>query len=421
MFPSWGQRMEGGRRLYSKYGRIILVGLCLGLYLAFVRVMWVSRENPGAGRAQEITAVAGREFRLLWTASVLARQEEPAAVYDPGCFREQEIGLSGEPRAHLWLYPPPFLLLVWPLSYLSYPAALAAWLGLTLLAYALVLRRICPEPRRLVEILCFPGIAINFLIGHNGFLSGALLGAGLLFLDISPVLAGIGFGLLFYKPQLAVLVPVALIAGGRWRVLGWTMLAAAALALASALVLGAETWWAFFHNLPLRLKVTDGPRFWEKMPTVYAGVRAAGGSPALAWGLAAVILAGAVAGVARVWSRRAAPATRAAILVVGTLLASRYAFLYDYAILALPLAWLWQAGRSSGWLAGEKPLLLWTWLMPLVSLALMTGLDWPASLVAVPTLGALFVLILRRHYREARPESRGAGEASRQFFHIYGK
>ena len=57
--------------------------------------------------------------------------------------------------------------------------------------------------------------------------------------------------------------------------------------------------------------------------------------------------------------------------------------------------------------------------MPLVSLALMTGLDWPDSLVAVPTLGALFVLILRRHYRETRLESRRLGGVPAIFSYLW--
>ena len=56
------------------------------------------------------------------------------------------------------------------------------------------------------------------------------VGGGLLLLDRRPVLAGILFGALCYKPHFGMLIPVALAASGRWRAFG----AAAASAAASA-------------------------------------------------------------------------------------------------------------------------------------------------------------------------------------------
>ena len=61
--------------------------------------------------------------------------------------------------------------------------------------------------------LAFPATFINLFHGQNGFLNAALLGAALLALDRRPVVAGILFGLLSYKPHLGLLVPLALLAG----------------------------------------------------------------------------------------------------------------------------------------------------------------------------------------------------------------
>ena len=170
----------------------------------------------------------------------------------------------------MWLYPPIFLLMVLPLSLLPYFAAFAAWIVITLSCYIVILRRICPQPYIIYWMVLFPGIVINLLVGHNGCLSGTLLGGGLLFLNSSPILAGIFFGLSFYKPQLGVLILLALLAGRRWYILGITAGTTAFMGIASALIFGLETWIGFWRNIPLAAKLTDSPWFWDRMPTIYA-------------------------------------------------------------------------------------------------------------------------------------------------------
>src|SRR6202023_3344335 len=63
----------------------------------------------------------------------------------------------------------------------------------------------------------FPAIFVNLGHGQNGFLTAGLLGAALLSLPRRPLLSGILFGLLAYKPQFGLLIPIALLAGGQWR------------------------------------------------------------------------------------------------------------------------------------------------------------------------------------------------------------
>ena len=96
--------------------------------------------------------------------------------------------------------------------------------------------------------LAFPAVFVNLGHGHNGFLTAALFGFALVQPRPRPIVAGILFGLLAYKPQFGLMIPLVLAATGRWR----TMLAAAAtvaaLALAATLAFGIETWRAFFAS-----------------------------------------------------------------------------------------------------------------------------------------------------------------------------
>lgn len=52
--------------------------------------------------------------------------------------------------------------------------------------------------------------------GQNSFLTAALLGGSLLLLDKRPIVAGVLIGLLSYKPQFGLLIPLVLVATGRW-------------------------------------------------------------------------------------------------------------------------------------------------------------------------------------------------------------
>ncbi len=360
-------------------------------------------ESPGS---YKINKYIGTEFRIFWTGSYMALHGELSDIYNTAKFEETEKRLTGTEKGHVWLYPPPFLFIVLPLSLLPFLASLGLWLAVTLSCYVLILRRICPQPYVLWWMVFFPGIVSNFLVGHNGFLSGTLLGGGLLFMNRAPILAGILLGLFCYKPQLAILIPLALLAGRRWNILGISVITGAVTGIASALIFGPAIWLEFLRNLPIAAKLTDSPHYWDRMPTLYAAARAAGSGTLIAWALQGIMMLGVMAGIYWVWSGKASAATRASILLLGILLFTRYAFIYDYAILAIPLAWLWQEGQTTGWLPLEKPLLLYGWIMPAISSFMLATAHWPLSVLLLPTTAALFILVLRRHYGE-----RGKGEA----------
>jgi Glycosyltransferase family 87 len=387
---------HGNCKKLFNYSAIILLGVTLGFYICFIQFKGMLVLTDKSSISHRIYNSVGEEFRLFWTASFMVLNGKLADIYNNSRFEEIEDSLTGSKSHHVWLYPPTFLLVVLPLSLLPYLASLAVWLAITLICYLLILRRICPQPLIFFWILLFPGITFNMMVGHNGFLSGILLGAGLLCSESSPVLAGIFFGLMFYKPQLAILIPVALFAGGRWKVLSISTLSALCIVIISVLIFGDRPWMGFLHNLLAGANLTDTPFFWKKMPTVYATARSAGSGTIQAWILQGLIMIGILSGVCWVWSGEATAVSRVSILVIGSLLFTPYAFIYDYAILAIPLAWLWQEGQTTGWLSWEKPLILGVWIMPLINL-LVEYLFW---LPMLSTMLALFILVLRRHSYE---------------------
>jgi hypothetical protein len=102
-----------------------------------------------------------------------------------------------------------FIFAVAPLAYLPYLPSYLLWLAA-------------------------PPVFFNVMYGQTGFLTGGLIGLGLVLLGRRPILAGILVGLASVKPHFGVLIPLALIAGGYWRVF-------AAVATMAAIVVWA--WW----------------------------------------------------------------------------------------------------------------------------------------------------------------------------------
>jgi hypothetical protein len=203
--------------------------IVVGLYL----LMWGQWMIGGSGLLDRSGVPIGGDFSYYWIASRLAWSGEPASVYDAARLQmwHQEFFRVG---THLiWSYPPTLLLLLLPAAWLPYLASWAVWTLLGLAGYLLIIRRTAPHHLIIWWALAFPGAFQNFGYGQNGFLSVILLGGGLLLLESNPFLGGLLLGLFSYKPHLAVLVPLALLAGRRWRALAGLLTGAAALVLAS--------------------------------------------------------------------------------------------------------------------------------------------------------------------------------------------
>ncbi len=250
-------------------------------------------------------------------------------------------------------YPPTFLLLTPVLALVPYPAAMLVWMAIGLPLYLAAVRLIAGGWNATLAALAWPAVLWNTVVGQTGFLTAALLGAGIALIDRRPALAGILFGLLTYKPQFGLLIPVALIAGGRWRVIGWAALSALVLCAVSAAVFGTSTWIAFFDSVA-RINdaiLTAGGTDFSKLQSLYGYVRALGGSSETAWLAHGALVLFLAAFVGWLWRSDAAFDLKAAALSAATILASPYSFIYDFVALAIPLIFLGRAGFSNRELA----------------------------------------------------------------------
>jgi hypothetical protein len=174
-----------------------------------------------------------------------------------------------------WHYPPLFLGVAAMLALMPYLLALFVWQAVTLALYLAAMRAILPRPEFWLPALAFPAVLINISHGHNGLLSAALLGGGLVLIDRRPQFAGLLFGLLCYKPQLGVMIPVALAGGRQWRVFLFAALTVGAICLLSWLAFGAGVWAAFGDSLELTRHVVleQGGTGFHKIQSPFAAFR----------------------------------------------------------------------------------------------------------------------------------------------------
>jgi hypothetical protein len=342
------------------------------------------------------------DFACAWSAAMQALHGDAAALYDPAEFVKVQAALVG-PRDYFypnWPYPPTFLLLLAPFSAFSYPYGFIAWdlatlLGLIAVVY-LIVRRLPVIPL----VLASPFTMWNFLAGQNGFLTGSLLGAALLFLERHPVLAGVFIGLLTYKPQFGILLPVALASARQWRAFASAAATAAIFAGLSMVVFGIDLWKA----LPQQLAAQTGEVLWAGgtgdpaaewgyIQTVYGAVRDLHGGAALAWLVQGATTVGGAIIVWLVWRSPIRYALKAATLAAAVLMATPYAFAYDMAAIAVAAAFLADDQVRHGFLRGEQAILLGLFG---ASLAILIAFgDRPGGITFGSTpIGALVTMML---------------------------
>ena len=297
------------------------------------------------------------DFVNVFAAGRLTLDGAPADAYDWPLHKAAEERAVGHAFANYygWHYPPTFLFVAAALAMLPYVAALVIWLTATLAAYAATLAGILGGRAGAFVALGFPAALWNITAGQNGFLTATLIGGTLALLDRRPVLAGLCLGLLSYKPQFGLLFPIVLIADRRWLTLVTATLVASALAVVSWLAFGTVTWEAFVHATPMtsRIVLGEGGAEFARLQSLFGFVRALGGGEMLAWIAQAVAAIALAAGLIVLWRSRVAYELKAAALAAATLVVTPYAYIYDFAVLAVAVAFLLRIALKHGFTASE--------------------------------------------------------------------
>jgi hypothetical protein len=222
-----------------------------------------------------------------------------------------------------------------------------------------------------------------------------LLGGALALLDRRPAVAGVLIGLLAYKPQFGVLIPLVLLVTWRWTVIAAACATVATLVAVSWLLFGGEIFTAFAGSADYSRKIVleQGATGWEKIQSIFSAVRSLGGSIGAAYAAQGALLLALAASLVWLWRSRAAYELKAAALALACLLATPYVLDYDLTVLAIAIAFLARLGLERGFHDYEVSLLGAAWFMPLFARMVMGITGVPIGLMV---LLMLYAMILRR-------------------------
>jgi hypothetical protein len=334
----------------------------------------------------------GTDFSNVYAAGELTWQGKPADAYDPALQHAAEKAVFGgrEVPFYGWHYPPFFLAVAFLVASLPYAFGLAVWLAASLAAYLAAIRAILPRPETLLIAAAFPAVFINIGHGQNGFLTAALLGGALHWLDRRPWLAGILIGLLAYKPQFGVMIPLALLANQRWSSIAAAIATVAALVAVSLAVLGGGVWHAFTDsmNFTQAIVLEQGGTGWEKIQSAFSAARNWGADVHTAYAIQIALGLALAATLAWLWHSDAAFELKASALATASLLATPYVLDYDLVVLAIAIAFLARHGLARGFRDYEISLLAAAWIVPLLSRGIAGATGIPLGLIAMLALYA---------------------------------
>ncbi len=338
----------------------------------------------------------GTDFMVYHTAARLFRQGgipllTQGAAFTARLNRDFAGWLTSPLPPHPWVYPPPFLLLLVPFGRLPFAIAYPGFLAATFAAAVAGAWCVAAGGVRRVAwigvLALAPATAIDAVVGQNALLTAGILLGGFGLLRRSPLAGGAVLGAMSYKPQFAMMVPVALIALGQWRALAAAAAGAALLAVLSLALLGTAIWrdwlaWLFAGGDDYATWLEWG-RSWG------VGVSACaawlGLPPPAAQALQVLAAIGAAGAVYSAFRRPLVDERRLVVLLGGTVLAAPHVLSYDLVLLAAAAALLFRhvAATPS---AFAPPLLLLLWAAPLLGPPRAS----PAGF-AVPLLAAALV------------------------------
>jgi Glycosyltransferase family 87 len=272
------------------------------------------------------------DFFSIWSFAKFAIANPAVQIYDDLPLREFQMDLGATPRYTLpYAHPPFFLFYIIPFGFLPFYFAYGLWFVCTFAAYFIA--SCCQQQRcRLAILLTIfaPATIVTLAFGQTGFLSSALILGGFRLAANRPIISGALFGLASFKPQLGILIPIALISARLWRTVAAAVVTVLVLVLASGAAFGWSIWALWFAKLFAHADWVADMKT-RLQPTIIASLITLGidvSTARIVQAFVSVI----VAILIWVCFRRGVTMLTTAALLVGTFLATPYAFLYDMPI-----------------------------------------------------------------------------------------
>lgn len=323
------------------------------------------------------------DFRLIYGAALTGLRHGYGHLYDLAAQREVVQGLGSGFYWSPFLNPPPLVWLATPFTALPFDVAIVIWTVLLLGAVVLAWYLAAPGGRlaRLAHLALWLGlfpVAFGLMVGQPVALVAAAVAACWWLSERKhAMLAGFALSLIALKPQVALLVPVCLLASGHARIFGAWLAASLLMGLVALALLGPDGLARYRDVLALAAQ-------WE--PTRRFAVAGPLGLGSQVYAVQAVVVA---VTLLVAWRRRhASVGIPIAAGVTGSLLFTPYVGFQDFAMLIVA-GWLILRAQPSPWQVGLMlagyALLELALLVMAVPIILIEGLLLVSLLAAAPT------------------------------------
>lgn len=327
------------------------------------------------------------DFSGFWPAGILARERLGAQIYKPDAFLDfRHHAFSAQAETVRWFYPPPTLLPSMAISYLPFEVAFVVW-SLIFVSGTICLLRAASLPWIVTALaMLSPAALWNLELGQFGTILAGFFVCGLLLFEHAPWRGGALFGMLIVKPQYGLLVPVALLARGKWHgIAGCVLMVLAVLGLTTA-ILGWKIWPEYFSDgLAVSRQVLDAApnRYnYEKFGvSVFWMLRSFGGGLGASYIGQAIVSLLVTCGAWMVWrDKKFGQIERMALTVFLSLLGTPYGYTDDMVGWSIALAAL---AQRRGWRIDLLDVLFWLWPMLCPVIVGKTGLLLTPVIVAI--------------------------------------
>lgn len=285
----------------------------------------------------------GIDFHTYLAAARVGLQQGWSHIYDQQIVAQQQVNLVSNQRSQPFLSPPTVAWLVAAFVALPYGVAYAAWALITFAAFAFALAW-AGVSQGLSRVVAVVGALAPWWVMHAvnmgqvvPLVAASTVVSWRLLREKRDVAAGLVLAVMLFKPNTAILVPVALLLAGRARAFASWLASLTVLAALAVLVLGAHGIAAYVAQLSGSLPVGADA-------LTLHGALGVSGIAAVAARL--LIVAAVLAGAYRM---RGEVGLVVPLAIVGSLLISPYLHASDLCLLAAAGWMVWEEFPAPEW------------------------------------------------------------------------
>ena len=368
------------------------------------------------GRFDRAGNIKFQDFLPFYVSARLIAQGHAPEHYDERMIASEELKIIGQPSAVRLpnLYGPQVALLFVPLTRFSFPVAARIWVTISLLIYCSCIYAVVKTCSSLapysaivaIAAVAYPPLFHFFVRGQvSALVLVCLTAAWLAFRSDRDWLLGIVLGLLIFKPQFLVAVPLVLLLGQSWISFATLVGSASAQLVLTWACFGSAVMRAYFDEL------SHIPRWIDKVELKLAPIQMHSLRsfwsllipwPNVAFPLYVVSSIAVVSIAAATWKSSSPLALRFAALTVVAVLVNPHLFVYDLLVLAPALLMVLDWTLSNVRRPLSAPLFLLVYLGYV--LPLLGPLSrWTHVQLSVPVFAALLWTLWRQSAEVTAP------------------